>query len=122
MTFFRIVWKNLSRRPARTTMTIAGVGIAIAAVVALVGVARGIEQSFFDLYNQRGADLVVQRAGGTLQLSSGIDERLGERMRKLPGVKQVIGGLMDLIAFEQYDLFSRISNRWGAQLPGVRCL
>jgi putative ABC transport system permease protein len=117
MTFFRIVRKNLSRRPARTTMTIAGVGIAVAAVVALVGVARGIEQSFFDLYNQRGADLVVQRAGGTLQLSSGIDERLGERMRKLPGVKQVIGGLMDLIAFEQYDLFAVIANGWDADCP-----
>jgi putative ABC transport system permease protein len=117
MTFLRIIGKNLSRRPARTTMTIAGVGIAIAAVVALVGVARGIEQSFFDLYNQRGADLVVQRAGGTLQLSSGIDERLGEGMRKLPGVKQVIGGLMDLIAFEQYDLFAVIANGWDADCP-----
>src|SRR5260221_6879506 len=117
MTFFRIVWKNLSRRPARTTMTIAGVGIAIAAVVALVGVARGIEQSFFDLYDQRGADLVVQRAGGTLQLSSGIDERLGERMRKLPGVKQVIGGVMDLISFAQDDLFAPLAHASGAHFP-----
>jgi putative ABC transport system permease protein len=117
MTFLRIIWKNLSRRPARTTMTVAGVGIAIAAVVALVGVAHGIEQSFLDLYNQRGADLVVQRAGGTLQLSSGIDERLGQRMRQLPGVRQVIGGLMDLVAFEQYDLFAVIANGWAPDCP-----
>jgi putative ABC transport system permease protein len=117
MTFLRIIGKNLTRRPARTSMTIAGVGIAIAAVVALVGVARGIEQSFLDLYNERGADLVVQRAGGTLQLSSGIDERLGERIRHLPGVKQVIGGLMDLVAFEQYDLFAVIANGWDADCP-----
>ena len=98
-------------------MTIVGVGIAIAAVVALVGVARGIEQSFLDLYNERGADLVVQRAGGTLQLTSGIDERLGERIRQMSGVKQVIGGLMDLVAFEQYDLFAVIANGWDADCP-----
>ncbi len=117
MTLRRIIWKNLSRRPARTMFTLAGVAIAVAAVVALVGVSRGIERSFNDLYQERGADLVVQRAGGLLQLSSGIDESLGDRMRELPEVRQVIGGLMDLVSFPDHDLFAVIANGWAADCP-----
>ena len=117
MTLRRIIWKNLSRRPARTLFTLAGVAIAVAAVVALVGVSRGIERSFNDLYQERGADLVVQRAGGLLQLSSGIDESLGDRIRALPEARQVIAGLMDLVSFPDHDLFAVIANGWAADCP-----
>ncbi len=117
MTFFIIVWKNIARRRTRSALTAAGVAIAVAAVVALTGVSRGIEQSFLELYKTRGADLVVQRAGGAVQLSSGIDERLGDKIRAMPGVHQVIGGLMDLVSFEQADLVGVIVNGWGVDCP-----
>ena len=61
--------------------------------------------------------MVVQRAGGAVQLSSGIDERLGDKICALPGVHQVIGGLMDLVSFEKYDLIGVIVNGWGADCP-----
>jgi putative ABC transport system permease protein len=109
--------KNLTRRRLRTALTIGGLSIAVAALVALVGLARGFEQSFLDLYQERGADLVVQRAGGTLQLSSGVDERLGARMAALPHVQQVIAGLMDVIALEKFDLFAVLVNGWEPASP-----
>ena len=55
--------------------------------------------------------------GGALQLSSGIDESVVERIRALPGVRQVIGGMMDLVSFEKFDLFGVIVNGWPDNSP-----
>jgi putative ABC transport system permease protein len=112
-----IAWKNLRRRPARSLLTIAGLAVAVASVVSLVGVAESFESSFLALYTRRGGDLVVQRRGGTVQLSKGVPLALGERIRKLPGAGQVIGGLMDMVAFEDHDLFMVIVNGWEPDCP-----
>ena len=112
-----IVCKNLWLRPLRHAAVDRRTGDRGRAVVALVGVSRRFEQSFLELYNRRGGDLVVQRSGGAMQLSSGIDERLGEKIRRLPHVTQVIGSLMDLVAFEQNDLFAVIVNGWAPDCP-----
>ncbi len=63
MHFVTFIVKNLLRRPARSLLTIVGLAVAICAVVSLVGVATGFEQSFMEVYTQRGIDLVVQRGG-----------------------------------------------------------
>jgi len=36
-----VVLRNILRRPARSALTVAGVAVAVAAVVALVGISRG---------------------------------------------------------------------------------
>jgi putative ABC transport system permease protein len=112
-----IAWKNLRRRPARSLLTVAGLAVAVAAVVSLVGVAESFESSFLSLYTRRGGDLVVQRRGGTVQLSKGVPLSLGDRIRQLPGAGQVIGGLMDMVAFEDRDLFMVIVNGWEPDCP-----
>ena len=117
MRFWQIVCKNLLRRPARTILTTVGLTIAIAAVVALSGVSRCVEKSFLRLYDARGADLVVQHAGGMMQLNSGLSTHLGPRIAALPGVRQVIGGLMDMVALEQFDMVAVIVNGWNADCP-----
>jgi putative ABC transport system permease protein len=112
-----IAWKNLLRRPARSLLTITGLAVAVATVVSLVGVAESFESSFLALYTRRGGDLVVQRRGGTVQLSKGIPLALGNRIRNLPKAGQVIGGLMDMVAFEDRDLFMVIVNGWEPDCP-----
>lgn len=112
MRFVTIAWKNLAGRTLRSSLTVMGLAIAVAAAVSLIGVSQGFERSFLNLYNQRGGDLVVQHAGGVMQLSSSIDQNLGPRIQSLPGVRQVIGGLADLVALEQFDLFAVIVNGW----------
>jgi putative ABC transport system permease protein len=107
-----IAGKNLWRRPARSALTACGLAIAVAAVVALVGVSDSLESSFLDLYMRPGADLVVQRRGGAVQLSKGIPLAFGDKMRAIPGVREIIGGLMDMVAFEDHDLFMVIVNGW----------
>jgi putative ABC transport system permease protein len=107
-----IAGKNLWRRPARSALTAGGLAIAVAAVVALVGVSESLESSFLDLYMRPGADLVVQRRGGAVQLSKGISLAFGDQMRQIPGVREIIGGLMDMVSFEDQDLFMVIVNGW----------
>src|SRR5215471_1133118 len=103
MRMWQIARKNLWRRPWRSLLTIAALAIAVAAVVALVGVSESLESSFLSLYLDRGADLVVQKRGGMVQLSKGIKESFGDKLSKLPGVVEVIGCLMDLVSFEDKD-------------------
>jgi putative ABC transport system permease protein len=96
---------------------VAGLAIAVTTVVALVGVADSFESSFLALYARRGADLVVQRRGGTVQLSKGIPLSFADRIRSLKGAGRVIGGLMDMITFEDRGLFMVLVNGWEPDCP-----
>jgi len=115
-----VAWKNLFRRPARSLLTMAGIGGAVAAVVALVGLSRGLEQSFLELYTRQGTDLVVQRRGGTVQIAKGLPLRLANEIRAFPECSQVISGLMDMVAFEEQGLFMVIANGWEPDSPVLR--
>jgi hypothetical protein len=113
MNMLALAWKNLRRRPARWGLTIIGLSVAVAVVVSLVGLSQSLESSFLSLYTRRGADLVVQRRGGTVQLAKGLPLALADRIETMPGVKVVIRGLMDMVAFEKQGLFMVIVNGWG---------
>jgi putative ABC transport system permease protein len=117
MNMLALAWKNLRRRPARSVLTIVGLSVAVGVVVSLVGLSQSLESSFLALYTQRGADLVVQRRGGTVQLAKGLPLKLADRIEKMPGVKEVIRGLMDMVAFEKQGLFMVIVNGWEADCP-----
>jgi putative ABC transport system permease protein len=117
MHFLTFISKNLFRRRMRTLLTVVGLGVAVAAVVSLVGISQGFERSYLKLYAKSQTDLVVQQAAGTMQLTATLDESLGERMAEVPGVKSVIGGLVDVISFEQFDLFFVLVNGWDPKTP-----
>ena len=63
MHFIDFVLRNLIRRKVRTVLTIVGVSVAIAAVVALVSITSGYERSNKEALKQHGVDMVVDRAG-----------------------------------------------------------
>ncbi|HTN75280.1 MAG TPA: ABC transporter permease [Pirellulaceae bacterium] len=115
MGFFGFIWKNLTRRPSRSLLTILGLSVAVTAVVALVGVSRGFEQSLSDLYTQRGVDIVVQRKGGNQRVNSGIDQSFAKQLLALDGVKSVDGGLVDIVSFEQQNIFTVLINGWAPE-------
>src|SRR5262245_47793173 len=112
MLFLTFVLKNLLRRKARSALTLLGVGIAVAAVVALTGIASGFERSFRRLYTERGVDLMIVRAGTTERLGSSLPEGVGPRIRELPGVRAVTAGLMDVISFQQRQLIGVPIQGW----------
>ncbi len=117
MNFFSFILKNLLRRPARSMLTIVGLAVAIAAVVSLVGVATGFERSFIGLYSQRHVDIVVNRKGGDEALQNTLPEQLQSRIEKVPGVQQVVGGLVDAASFPKEGLIGVIVNGWAPDCP-----
>lgn len=112
MSFFSILLKNLFRRRTRSLLTVFGLAVAVAAMVALVGVASRFEQSYYELYDRMKVDLVVQEGGGSQMLNRSIKESLGKEIEALPGVSRAAGGLVDTVAFEDYDLFMVVVNGW----------
>jgi putative ABC transport system permease protein len=112
MRFISLIGRNLLRRKARTSLTVLGLAIGIAAVVALLGIAWGFEQSFLNIYRAKGIDLVVVRGGVSRGLSSSLDESLIKRLRRVPGIRAVAPSLLDAVSFEDANLVSVLINGW----------
>jgi putative ABC transport system permease protein len=112
MRFSTLIVRNLLRRGVRTVLTVLGLGIAVAAVVALLGIAWGFERSFLTTFASRGIDLVVVRAGLSQHLSSSLDEALRETLQAVPGVRAVAGSMVDVVSFEQANLAGVLVNGW----------
>jgi putative ABC transport system permease protein len=112
MRFSTLIVRNLLRRGVRTVLTVLGLGIGIAAVVALLGIAWGFERSFLKIYEAKGIDLVVVRAGVSDRLASNLDASIGDRLRKIAGVQAVAGSLMDVVSFEEANLVSVLVSGW----------
>lgn len=86
MTLTGMALRNLTHRPWRTGLTLLGVMLAIAAYVALVGLARGIEGTLLEGFETRGTDVVLTEAGAADILSSVIPEALAADVATVEGV------------------------------------
>jgi putative ABC transport system permease protein len=105
MRFVTLVIKNISRRPLRSLLTVCGLATAVAAVVALVGIADGFVRSFRDIYEGHGVDLVVSRRGAADRLSSAMDEGYVARIRQLDGVADATGFLLETLSLEEKGIY-----------------
>jgi putative ABC transport system permease protein len=114
MRFYQFILKNVLQRKARSALTTMGVAIAVTAVVALVGIADGFERSFRELYEKRGVDLLVVRAGSSEHLSSSIPQQVGKEISRINGVHAISPGLMDVVSFEEANLTSVLLQGWTA--------
>lgn len=112
MWFGTLILKNLIRRPARSILTVLAIAIAIGSVVSLVGIASGFETTFQALYDRKGIDLIVVRTGARQRMASALPERLGDEMRQLRGVKDVICGLVDMVSLSEYGVHSAFVQGW----------
>ncbi len=110
MLFFTFLTKNLRRRPLRSLLTITAVALGVGAVVSLVGISTGFKATFLELYGKIGVDLLVIKGGAGRQLQTAIPESLCDKIRAIPGVKEVIPGLNDVISFEDLGLYTVVIN------------
>ena len=112
MSWWRLIWSNIRRRPARSLLTAAGVAASVGAVVALSGITDAFRRNFLDLYQSRGIDLVVVRAGTSANPGAKIDAALGERIAALDEVRAVAPGLVDVVSFEKEGLIGVPIQGW----------
>ena len=86
-----MILRNLLGRKTRTLLTMAGVSIGVAAVVAMGALADGLAIAYDALGSGSGADLMVAKADAIDIAFSAVDEKVGESLRGVPGVAQVTG-------------------------------
>jgi putative ABC transport system permease protein len=112
MTFFTIIVRGLSRRPVRTGLTLVGIAIGIAAVVALVGISQGFEKSWGAGAKERGIDIVVST------LNSGLTPKpfsmaVRDRIAKMPEVAATCSVFVDLTSVESASMMMVSAREWG---------
>jgi putative ABC transport system permease protein len=125
MGYLRFIARNLQGRPVRTVLTMLGLAVAVSAVMLLTGISMGFERSFQAIYQSRGIDLIVVRAGISDQLSSTLDEGMADSLREISGVARLAPSLMDAVSFEEANLVSVLANGWepdGLLIDGLTIL
>ncbi|MCK4723877.1 MAG: FtsX-like permease family protein, partial [Dehalococcoidia bacterium] len=95
-----MIVRNLMRRRARSVLTIVGIGVAIAAIVALSGLAEGMGEQMTALGGGGQADLLAVEANISDMQYSSIDERVAKRIATIPEVKSVSGSIFSAVASE----------------------
>jgi len=88
-----MIFKNLFRRKGRTILTLVGIAIGVAAIVALGAVAKGLKAGFSAMTQGSQADLVLSQAEVMSALLSSVDEAVADEVRALSGVADVDGML-----------------------------
>lgn len=112
MNFFTVIIRGLMRRPVRTGLTLLGISIGIAAVVALVGISRGFETSWTNGMKMRQTDMVISGMGNSLMPKT-FDEVSSAAVAKLPNVAAVCSLLVEPMSVEDAEMIFVSAREWG---------
>jgi putative ABC transport system permease protein len=126
---FRLSFSALRSNLTRTLLTMLGVVIGVAAVIAIVALGNGAKESIEDRITAAGANMIVVRAGnrtiGGVRLGMGSSSRLtaadADAIRQLPGVRHVSSGLRtrrQIVA--NGENWSTSIEGCGAEMPRIR--
>ena len=99
-----MILKNLWRRPTRSLLTILGIAIGVAAVVALGAMAEGMVKNYGTAIGT-STDLLVIQANALDPLFSSLDEEMAQRIQAVPGVEAVDPGVYTWIATDEMPFF-----------------
>lgn len=99
-----MVLKNLLRRATRSLLTIAGIAVGVAAVVALGAMADGIAKNYTNAVGLSN-DLLVTQANAYDVVFSSLDESYLERIMAVPGVESVEAGVFGWINVDNVPYF-----------------
>jgi putative ABC transport system permease protein len=92
-----------------------GIGVGIGAVVALLGLAWGLNKSWVDALKARGTDLLVRDASGGF-MAQPFDQRLVEEVRQVAGVDAAACLLTEIISVEEAPTVVVSGREWGSYL------
>jgi putative ABC transport system permease protein len=111
MEMFEIVINNVMRRKARTFLTLLGISLGVAAIVALVSLSVGLKSNALDIMGKVAGDVTVMEEGQMYTMSS-LSEDVMKKIQNVSGVRLVAPTvtLMDL---------SRGFNAVGTEARGV---
>ena len=100
-----MIFKNLFRRKGRTILTVLGISIGVAAIIALGAVARGMQAGLTSMTRGSEADLVITQGGALSALMSSVDQEIIAQVSTWPEVADVDGVLLGSAIFEDARQF-----------------
>lgn len=100
-----MVFKNLIRRSTRNSLTLLGIAIGVAAVVALGAIAEGLSSNYTTVVGGGNNDLLITQADSVDPVLSNLDETIGERLQAIPDVTRVEPGIYTWITTEDLPFF-----------------
>jgi putative ABC transport system permease protein len=112
VSFVTVVIRGLIRRRTRTTLTLLGISIGIAAVVALVGLSRGLNKSWAAGMKARGTDVVVSNMTSSL-VPKPFNATVRDRIAHLPHIAGTCTLLVDLMSVENTEMIMVSGREWG---------
>lgn len=89
-----MVLKNLLRRKSRSLLTLIGIAIGVAAIVALGALGAGLAEGYQNMAGGSQADLVLSQAEAYDLTLSAVDEHIGRELLAMPEVREVAGTIM----------------------------
>ena len=87
-----LVLKNLLRRRVRTTLSVLGIAIGVAAIIAFNAVAQGFKQGLSQYMRESGAQILIVNKTVQDPAFSRISKEEQDAIRALPGVEQLSRG------------------------------
>lgn len=105
--YIKMSFRNIVRRRRRTALTVIGIFIGITAVVSLVSLGQGLEQSIEQEFESIGGNKIFVNAGGSLtgasQGASGLTEQDLVAIRSVQGVESAAGTIFMNTGVEYRD-------------------
>lgn len=100
-----MIWKNITRKKARSLLTILGISIGITSIVFLMAVMGGLEAQFISIVERSGANLIILQKDSTDLMLSRLRENVTQRLAQVPGVAEVSSVLFMVTKVEGYPFF-----------------
>jgi len=86
-----MIFKNLFRRKTRTLLTVLGIGIGVAAIIALGAMADSLQSGYSAMLTGSKADLILSQPNAYDISFSSVDESIGASLAGMPEVSAVSG-------------------------------
>jgi putative ABC transport system permease protein len=100
-----MIYKNLLRRSGRTALTILGVSVGVAVIIALGTMADGLEAGYGAVITGAKADLIVSEPNAYDISMSSVEEDIGESIAAMPEVEEVAGMIQGIVFAEGTPYF-----------------
>jgi len=85
------ILKNFTRRKTRTLLTVSGIAVGVAMIVALGAMGEGLREGYMSMFSGSGADLTIMQKGSYDITLSGVDEEVIDQVAAIPGVQAATG-------------------------------
>ncbi|MBP7690117.1 MAG: ABC transporter permease [Thermoflexales bacterium] len=92
------IFKNLLRRKMRTLLTVSGIAVGVAMIVALGAMGEGLRTGYSQMFGGSGADLTLMQEGAFDITMSGVDAQVIEDVAALPNVRDATGLIVGNVA------------------------